>query len=127
MLARAVFEVLRADSPQAEDRLGRRYTLIIQSNDTSHYMTIYRTGKERAATVHANVFISLEELLADAREKILRRFNHGYSLTWWDEAFPFMDWINERGYRRERRNMMPPPVQLYLPLHETPHLAVENH
>ncbi|MCI0714567.1 MAG: hypothetical protein L0154_30715 [Chloroflexi bacterium] len=119
MLARAVFEVLWADSPQAEERLGRKYTLIIQSDETSHYLTIYRTGKERPSTVHANVFASLEELLADAREKIMRRFNHGYSLTWWDETFPFLDWISQRGYRRERRDIMPPPVQLHLPLHET--------
>jgi hypothetical protein len=129
MLARAVFEVLGVDAPQAETRLGRKYTLIIQSDETAHYLTIYRSGKERAPTIHANLFTSFHDLLVDARQKIMRRFHHGYTLTWWDEEFPFMDWIAEQGYRRKRLDIMPPPVQLHLslPQRKTGHTVGENY
>lgn len=129
MLARAVFIVLDTEHPRAKERLGRKYTLIIQSDKTTHTLTVFRSGLERSPTAHGNVFESRDELLANAREKIMRRFSHGYTLTWWDEDFPFMDWIVKRGYQRERMDMVPPPVQLYLPISQrkTRHLVGENY
>jgi hypothetical protein len=108
----AVFEVLYPTHPNAFIRMGRRYTVGFE--DTM--LTVVRSGPVRPSSVHVERFGSEDELLENVREKLKRRFRHGYVLVWWTEEFPLLAWIGEHGWPVEPRTVLVPGIQLELPL-----------
>jgi hypothetical protein len=114
LLTVAILKVLHPTSPQAIERLGRQYVLILA--DAPYWITVYRSGAERPMTIHGEAFPSYDDMLRDAREKLARRFQHGYSLVWWQEDFPLLDWIKAHHYAQAwDANLSAPPLQLHLP------------
>ena len=107
----AVFQVLYPDHPNASMRLGRGYTVGFE--DT--VVTVIRSGPVRPSSVYVERFGSNEELLGNVREKLKRRFRHGYVLVWWTEDFPLLKWIRERGWPVEPRAVLVPGIQFELP------------
>ena len=118
MLSFAEFRVIHNHSPQAQMRLGRRYILVLESTPTHNIyrLSYYRSGTNRPVTMHPAWFPNCASLLDNARHKIIRRIQHGYSLVGWSENFPLLDWMSQRGYPLEALPAFKKPaIQLYLP------------
>lgn len=118
MIARAVFKVIRQDSPAALKRQGRQYVIIVEAHGDINRVTIYRGGYGRSMYIDWTAFGSYEDMLEDVQIKVRRRFNHGYSLIWWDRDFPLLEWMKNRHYLIERQPLLPPPIQLFLPTYQ---------
>jgi len=110
----AVFEVRRPVHERAEKRLGRRYALGFEATR----LTVQRSGPVRPSSVHVEDFATHDDLLANVKDKLKRRIYHGYALIWWSEEFPLLDWLREQGCPVEHRAIIPPGIQLQLPLRD---------
>jgi len=112
----AVLEVLRPIHDRATERLGRRY--VVAFEDTR--LTVLRSGPNRPPSKYVEQFDTHEELIVNVKEKLKRRFYHGYVLIWWHQGFPLLNWIYDREYPVEYRAILPPGIQLELPFFDWP-------
>ena len=118
LLSFAEFRVIHNHTPQAQIRLGRCYILILEapSANNTYRLSYYRSGINRPVTMHPAWFPTYDALLDNARHKIMRRIQHGYTLVGWSADFPLLDWMHERGYPLEALpSFKQPAIQLYLP------------
>ena len=116
MIHIAVFEVLHPVHERAAERLGRRY--VVGFEDTQ--LTMQRSRPLRSPAVYSERFATPVALLDKLKEKLVRRFYHGYVLIGWSEGFPLLDWIYERDYAVEPRIILTPAIQLELPFGDLP-------
>lgn len=108
----AVFEVTQPVHERAEKRLGRRYALGFEATR----LTTQRSGPVRPSSVHLEDFATHDDLLANVKDKLKRRIYHGYTLIWWSGGFPLLPWLREQECPVEHRAIIPPGIQLELPL-----------
>jgi len=117
----AVFRVLSPDTNKnAADRVGRQYILAMYYDpalDDPHIlMTCDGSGAQRG-NMALTRFADVEDMMDAAWEKVRRRFNNGYTMTWCSAGFAFMDKIERGGYAVDlREKFIPPGVQLHLKL-----------
>lgn len=115
----AVFRVLSPDTNKnAAERVGRQYILAMYHDpalDDPHVlMTCDGSGAQRG-NIALTRFRGVEEMMDAGWEKVRRRFNNGYTLTWCSARFPFMEKIRRGGYEIDLRDeFIPPGVQLHL-------------
>ncbi len=114
----AEFRVIPSPNPQAQQRLGRRYILTVETAlNSNNYRLTYSYGGSQRYLVMVPVWCAdYDELLALMRQKIKQRIRHGYSLVAVSPNFPLHDWMCDQGYLNQNLNHLKVPVlQLFLP------------
>lgn len=96
-----VLQVLRADVPDAETRLGRSFAMSIQfSVESNEYLLVTSRGGRKLFGMHPKlqVFSNYGTMLREARKTIRARHYHGYAVTKYDDDFPLVEWMRRRGF-----------------------------
>jgi 8-oxo-dGTP pyrophosphatase MutT (NUDIX family) len=101
----------------AEKRKGREYIVNIQLDPdlTSYYLVTFRRGiNRRNWRPMIEGFVDNDSMIKTAKKRVSTRFHHGYFLVDYDDDFPIINWIKEKGYPIQLENKKT-PFQMTLP------------
>ncbi len=102
-----------------ETRRGREYVVNIQLEPdlSNYYLVTYRRGMWHRKWQKPNIeeFPDNDQMIQRTKERVRKRFYHGYNLIDYDNDFPIIEWIRSRGYPINLLKPQLPPSQLFLP------------